>query len=108
MKKDKRQQKIKVPFHPIIIPLFCVLFTFLVGGIVAALNWTRLLRPQWKYPTIGITIVAFIIFLYVYSLIPLSLSSYLIYGSYFVFAVIGAVFYFIQKPYYDKWKLGKL
>jgi len=106
--KKAKEEKIKIPFHPIIILLFSVLFTFLVGGIVTAINWTRLSRPKWKYPTIGISLAGFILFMFLYSLIPASLSTYIIYGAYIVFAAVGAVFYFIQKPYYDLWKMGKL
>lgn len=106
--KKRKEEKIKVPFHPVIIPLFCVLFTFLVGGILAGLNWTRLSRPKWKYPTIGISVAGFILFMFVYTKLPLSLSGYVTYGAYILFAGVGALLYFIQKPYYDLWKMGKL
>ena len=104
----KRNEKIKVPFHPIIIPLFSILFTFLVGGMVAGLNWTRLNRPKWKYPTIGFTTLGFIIFLVLYSLAAPLISKYIIYVTYIIFGAVGFLFYYIQKPYYERWKNGKI
>lgn len=108
MKKKDREEKIRIPFHPIIIVLFSLIFTFLVGGIVAGLNWTRLSRPQWKYPTIGASVLGFIIFMVIYSFIPVSLETYVIYVSYAIFTAVGILLYFIQKPYYDMWKQGKI
>lgn len=106
--KNKDYEKVKIPFHPIILLLFSVLFTFLVGGIIAGINWTRLLKPQWKYPTIGITALGFALFIFAYSHIPSSFGRFVIYLSYAVFIVVGAVLYLIQKPYYDMWKNGEI
>lgn len=108
MKKRDKEEKIRVPFHPIVIVLFSLLFTFLVGGIVAGLNWTRLSKSKWKYPTIGLTAIGFVLYLIIYSWIPPSFGKFIIYISYAVFIGVGVVLYFIQKPYYDLWKLGKL
>jgi len=104
--KSYKEQQIKIPFHPVVIIIFSLLFTFLAGGIIAGINWTRLSKPKWKYYTIGISVFAFIIYLYLYTYILQALDKFAFYVTYGIFASAGLAMYFIQKPYYDRWKNG--
>jgi 4-amino-4-deoxy-L-arabinose transferase-like glycosyltransferase len=104
----KNAQSKKAPYHPAVILAFCVIFTFLLGGMIAGINWTRLSKPRWKYPTVGLTVLGFIIFVGLFQHFGIFLGRYIVYASYAVFALVGGCIYFIQKPYYDRWKKASL
>jgi multidrug transporter EmrE-like cation transporter len=103
MTNDNRKV-VRAPYHPIVIPVFSILFTFAAGGIVAGINWTRLLKPQRKYPTIFISIAGFIAFIIFYNNLPASLGMKAIYIKYAIFALVGFILYFLQRNDYYEWK----
>lgn len=101
---NDNKRVVRAPYHPIVIPIFCILFTFAVGGIVAGINWTRLLKPQRKYPTIFISIVGFIIFAMFYNRLSTNLGMKAVYLKYVIFTLVGFIMYFMQRNDYYKWR----
>jgi len=95
----QKTDKIKMPFNPIYILLLSSLFTFLIGGILFAINNDRLKHNNNKTKNIIITCLIFSTFCFLVYYLPDFEYDFFILHS--IHAVAGLIFCVNQKNLYN-------
>lgn len=92
------QPRTKSPWNPSIFYLLTFLGGFGAAGIVAGINYKRLGKPELKWRTIGISLVAFVGYIAITSFYGVGLIYYL---CNFIPTIILER---MQRPQYNRWK----
>ncbi len=77
-----------------------IFFGFAAAGILAGINWRRLEKPKWTWPTIILTIVGEIALVTAVSVLKSTTAKEI---GYLVNIGIGCGLSRLQKPDYDRW-----
>jgi tetratricopeptide (TPR) repeat protein len=93
----------KPPWNPRIFTAMAFLFSFGASGILAGINWRRLGKPQWMWPTILLSVVGLMGFLVALALLPVleGLSELVGYG---INIGVGVLLTSLQTSAYKGWE----
>ncbi len=91
------------PFNPTLIVMTGLLISSLGAGMVAAINWRRLGKPGFFWPTLIGSGVALVVFYFALPLLPLKADFLLLAGP-FINVLFGVALAALQRPAYEAWR----
>jgi hypothetical protein len=94
----------KPPWHPKLFPGMAVLGSIAAAGILAGINWKRLGKPEWVWPTIVLSLAELFAILFFLFSLPEDMPA----GVFFVIGVVtnslfAVVLTYLQTRAYQQW-----